>query len=1154
MVKLYATNISYASGTNTDPYSGGHHKSWTGLDDLKNANGIAYCQHPDFQSTIPLASTEGLDNYKSCLIPGYNGSLHTPAPLQFKGFNTSSLSSATAIKSVVVHYKQQTFENEGDVIDMGGATVTILGANVSKTGSEKVTTELKEQKITFTEITKAQLLSNDFGVKIAYPKNGSARKCGRIIIQDVYVEVLTGEPTIKYPQKVEITSGYTCGSTDQRYKCWDNLENLKSKDGTAYCRNPDTADSPLIAGKNGTYKQPAPLTLSNFGYSLPSSAIVEKVVFHYKTQKFINGGYYPDIGGATITLLGTNASSKTGKAVSSTKTEDTVTFTGVTLAQVNSSSFGVKVAFPANTSTTPGRIILEDTYLEVYTNLDGVKLSLSSSFSNNPVTEGDTFDATFTVKKTSSDAYNSKTVIDLPLGVDIVSQTTSVGSTTVSTVNFESYTFKRITWTHTLVSGTTSNTIRYSLKAVHGNNYYTVSNSSRIKQCIMQDTDTQIKYTNYLTINSISVTLSCTLSGVKTELVGERTNKYTATVKTDDPTKCDKVLWVNLSDGGTLVLDGISFTGYDSHGLGSNGNYWIKFKDTSGKGTFNIPINIWYDESGAYTCKMWVTPSGDSKHLSDVLSMPFLVRDKDLGLLAFTRILIPEEYTQNMGHGIKYTLGSMIKYVLTGNYNVADHGNNLRIGVFNSGADYVSDETDFTEHVVWCNNMATATSKEATVAFTYNENNPLYFVYSHEFVGDPLNPMIVFNFSEPFLVETSLYSKVNERGLMITPAPALLGDTKYATGTFSPSISSAIPIDVWKWEDGGIFDEDISPLGVEILFNYIVSDKVWINVELYLDSTHYGSRDIILEKGSGTGHAGNSYDLFGLKPADFKEKLANLELRFTVINQASNSAKVQLNNVVARIKYVHRVTCGYGLSIDGEHTHDYGIIVKNVDHNFGTKNEKSTYRVTGTDDTIINRLNVESKKISILILIPDCKLKDNIYLIDRVVEMFTNNRELNSNKPIPKHLIFDQMPDREFLVVRVDEFDDEIIGNSYQAKITLEVPDGTTYDVEKTVTGARGSSPSTIAIKPEIYYKSSTAGKLTIHETMLDQTLIIDDKSIMNGSSIVIDAKNRTVLVDGETDVTKSIDFNSNWFRLKGEYEFTSDTGTIQSVEYYIRR
>ena len=852
--------------------------------------------------------------------------------------------------------------------------------------------------------------------------------------------------------------------------------------------------------------------------------------------------------------MGTNQVKKTGKAISSDKTEDTITWTGVTVEQVNSSNFGIKIAYPANSSTTPGRIILEDTYIEVFTTNDGVKLSLNSNFNPNPVTEGDVFEATFTVKKNSTDAYTSKTVIDLPLGVDIVEKTTNVGSVSVATVNLESYTFKRITWTHNLVSGVTSNVLVYRLRAVHSNSYYTLDDAKRVKQCTMKDNDTQVAYTNTLTINNIQCTLSCTLSNEKKQLFEEKPNKYTATVKTDDPGKHNKTLWINLSGNGTLVLENLTFTGYVGSGKIGN-NYYIVFEDTTGKGTFNIPINIWYDDPGAFTARMWVTFTQQSKHISNDLTIPFVVRAKQLGLLAFTRILMPELVTDNMGDGIWYMLGSMIKYTETGTqHNITDYGANLRIGVFNSSEEYVEDEEQFTKHTIWSDDMATKTSTEALVAFKYNEQNPLYFVYSHQYVGDPLNPGVVFNFSEPFLAEYSIYRRLTERGFMIAPAKALLGDVRYATGTFKENIPQALPIDVYRWDDGGIFNEDISPLGITVLFDYIVSDKVWVNVELYLDSNHVGSRDIIIEKGSGTAIAGNSYDLFGLRPTDFMDKLDKMEVRFTVINQASNKAKVQLNNAIVKIKYVNRVKCGYGLSVDGEHSSNYGFVVSDVEHHFGTKNEKSLYQVPGTDNTIINRLTVDSKEIKVTILVPDCSLLEGAYLIDRLVEMFTNNRELNSNKPIPKMLIFDHLPDRQFPFVRIDPFDDEIIGNSYQAKITLNIPDGTTYDIQKTVTGARGSSPSTIAIKPEIYYKATTAGKLQIHESVMDQELLIEDSRITQGANIVIDATNRTVTITGGADISSNIDFNSTWFRLKGEYNFTSSTGTIQSVEYYIRR
>ena len=955
----------------------------------------------------------------------------------------------------------------------------------------------------------------------------------------------------KYSQKIEITAGYTCGGDDQQYKCWGGLDNLKTANGLATCHGSDN----LIAGKNGTYKQPAPLTFNNFGFDLSDNYTVTKVELHYKTQKFINGGYYPDIGGATIKLLGTNQANKTGKAVSQNKIEDIITWTGVTVAQVNSTQFGVQIAFPQNESTTPGYINLEDVYLLVYYEDNSTKLTLESSFSSNPVTVGEQFELTCTVRKTSSASYNRTTYIDLPLGVSPSALGTADGTVTVSTITFENYTFKRLTWKHNMAEGSQTDYLSYVCRADTPSSNFAPKDTNRPKQCIITDVTTKISTTNYLTIKDISVTVSTNLYANKVSLRAGKGYKAYATIKINDPSQTNKALWVGLNNGATLDNSEISFTGYLADGYNtSNSKYWIRFEQNKNEMTIKIPLKVVAPESGTYKMTLFVTNSGQTKHLSPDVTVDFLARGSDLGQLAFTRIKVPEVYTQNMGDGIPYTFGSQVKYILKNNkYGVEDHGDNLRIGVYNNSEAIAADEDEFVSEIIWCDKMATTNSEERSVKFTYNAEYPLYLVYSHDYSEDAVNPFVTMNFSEPWIVETGYYPTTPIRDLRIYPVMALCGNTKYCWGEFTPSIEKTVPVACYDWNDGGILKQDIGVLGIEVLFDYNVSEEVTCLVELYLGWSVRGTRDIIISKGSGTARAGDSYDLFGFKPSDFVGRLNALQVRLQIFNQDSSKPEIEINNLRMNVRYVNPIHCGYGLSVDGEKSQYYGFVVTDVEHNSGTKNERTLYQVPGTDNTVINRLNVESKDISINIVVPECNLKNTFYLIDRIVDLFTNERELNSNKPILKKLVFDHIPDREFRFVRVDSFDDEIKGNSYYAKIKLEIPDGTTYAIQETITGAHGQARSTIFIKPVIVYKANAAGKLVITEKNLGQEFIVNSNKIKEDSIITIDSENRTVML-GNTNITNSVDYNSTWFRLKGEYAFSSTTGTVRSVSFNVRR
>lgn len=1149
MIKGYASSITYAPTANTDPYNGGHHKSWSYKENLANVNGIAYCQHPDFNSDQPLSSTVGLDNYEDSLIPGNNGTLHTPAPLDLKGFTFDFGEDERNVKSIIVHYKQQTFENHGEVIDMGDPTITLLNNNTSKKLNGKVTTTLTERRVTFQNITKSQLLSSNFGIRIAYPKNGSSRTCGRIILQDVYIEVITGDSYRKYPQSIEYYED--CGG-NTNYKCWDNLNNLKNSNGTAHCRDPNATETPLIAGVNGTYNQPAPLRLYNFQFDLDPNVPIEKVNVHYKQQTFENNGYYPEIGGATVNLLGTAVTSQKGTGVGSNLTENILTFKGVTPEQLNNNNFGLKLAYPKNVATTPGRIILQDVYVEVFPSIDATKITLDSTWSKNPVLVGETTNLTLTAKKTSTDPYNADIIVDLPYGISLGSITCS-DTVTQTTETENGVTFTRLRWKINMVQGSTSSTLTTTVTAQKANN--TFSNPTRASQLTMTEQGTNITTRSYLKINPAKVSLSTTLYKNKIALKPDYANEFTVTIKTEDPTHTQKYLRMDFDYPGEVrnVAQIRAVTGVIDVIVRNERSIIIEFTD-NGNTNLSIPVKLYYPDGGEFTSYMYVSNTTETTQLASVQT-DFIVNPLHQGDLGFTRVLIHKHWAGNMGDGTWYTLGSMIKYIMDGDHAITDFGRNLRIGVYNDSSEYLSDENTFLDRVIW-SKIATNTEREAKVDFQYDSNNPLYVVYSHTYTGDPLARYLTFSFSNISIVESSVYDTSILREWSLQPISALLGDTSYARARMNNTgyTSYTQPAICYDWDDGGLFQQDISPLGFTISFDYIVDETVRVEVELYLDDEHLGNRSVLLSSSYGTASVGNSYDLFGMQISDFIGKLNRLQVRLSVFNEYDKTATIEINNVNICMMYVNRTYCKYGFIIDGINSNDLGIVVTDVEYPFATQNEKSIYRVTGTDNTIVNRLNVDAKEVKVRLGIPGCDMKDNIYLIDKIVELFTNERELNSNKPILKRIIFNHMPDREFRFVREKEFDDEWIGGSYKATITLYIPDGTTYDVNKTVTGSEGYVPTSIALKPDITLKVTTKGTIRLSETYLNQVMIINTQ-VNEGDIIFIDTENRTVTnITQDKDLSASLDYNSTWFKIKGEYNFECDNGSILSVEYYLRR
>ena len=943
------------------------------------------------------------------------------------------------------------------------------------------------------------------------------------------------------------------------YKRWDYLSNLSSENGTAYCRHESQTDSPTIAGKNGTYKRPCPIDFRDFGFNLDSTLVIERVTVSYKHQKFINNGYYPGFAGATVTLLGTSVQSKTGSAIPTTSTRDSVTFYGVTVAELNSSNFGVRFSYPANSETTPGRIELSDFYVEVVTNLDGLRLALESNFDKNPITVGDNGSVTFTVKKTSDDAHNANIVIDMPLGLTVGTQTRSAGTVTRSTQTRNGASYTRLEWDISLPSTSNSvhsSSISFNISAVSPSSSF--SNVEDARKCTMTESISHVTYENKLTIQAVKVKIGTNLYSDNIAIPEDYDKEILFSFEQDDPSEEDKVIHLSFTNGISIVnLNAISdVAGVDSAVYGNNTSGVLITVDGSVE-SLEIPVTINASSGGEFQVYVYTTLPNSVNVIGNIISKRFVVRPSDAGALGFTRLLINEYWTGNMADGVNYTVGCMSQIINSRNdLTILDYADNFRIGVFNS-PNNINDETAFLQGVVWSRNISLTTLQENTVTFNYDERYPIYIVFSYTYEDDPLVEYTEFVYTDPFIVEMDAYAETFTLGHSLWPVTALLGDTSLATGTMNSNVYTTSPISVSSWDGGGTFEQNISPLGLDVQMNYITSEPVMLRCTLYIDDEHTGSRDMLIQEGSGIVHFNNGLDLFGLKPKDFINNNFDFEIRVTVVNVYGNNAYVELNNLFATMSYVFRNSCGFGVLVNGESSRDYGFRVTSVAAPFSTDHEESEYKVTGTDTTIINRLNIDAKEIELTIAISQCTYNEKVYLIDKLVELFTNDRELRSNKPIPKELIFEHLDDRVFPFVRVKKFDEEYKGANYYATITLKIPSGTSYAIDKTVTGPTGAAPSTIVLSPDIFYFSSTNGEMVITEENLNQEFLVQSPYIKANDTIYIDTSNRRIYVqklEGDVDITGSVDYNSQWFKIKGEYSFQSETGTITSVEYNIRR
>ena len=146
-------------------------------------------------------------------------------------------------------------------------------------------------------------------------------------------------------------AGTVTQTTGGSYVSWSNLANIKNNTVSSWATS-----NGRIKGKNSSPNRPAPVMCTNFSFNLPTGAEVSKVTVEYRHRKEAYNGHTPNIPAPTISLLGVSGFSGKGSAPTTTLTTYTKSFSAskITRSQVNSSSFGVKIDYPANTNSYEG--------------------------------------------------------------------------------------------------------------------------------------------------------------------------------------------------------------------------------------------------------------------------------------------------------------------------------------------------------------------------------------------------------------------------------------------------------------------------------------------------------------------------------------------------------------------------------------------------------------------------------------------------------------------------------------------------------------------------------------------------------------------------------------------------------------------------------
>jgi len=922
------------------------------------------------------------------------------------------------------------------------------------------------------------------------------------------------------------------------WKHWDDLDNLKKAD-VAYCVR---SGNGTIATRSGTYNTPAPIVLSNFKFDIAQGTQIEKVIVHYSHQKFNASrsqanATFPIFSGPQITLMGTGQT-KTGNAVPTSYTQNTLEFTGVTAEQVNSDTFGIKFEYPKNNSTNTGRMCLGNVYIELV--IKTPTMILSANTANNTPILNETISVNFNVERINTVEYKPSIEIDIPTGLTYKSHT-GHGTATLKDGT--------LSWNSSF-DGRTKNTLTVQFTC----------NTSGTHTLEMHDTLTSASYELKINVSNITLSASTTINNGPNPLkVGETVN-YNVVIKTNtkEPVTLDQII-ITLPANISLPIS----TGYIEHSR----TYTKIIISRTITGSVTIPLQCTFQQEAIGTETISVKRTSTSAE-ETLLVTPVLVQDSNMGTLSFTRIRVPEEYTSAMGTGITYRLMTICKHSIdTANVNITDWKNNVRVGIYNSYEAFADEiqgyPEDFMMFVQWATKISTKNWTEYYIDFKYDEEYPLYIIFSHEYNGNAIYDKVHFDFSQPVLVEKQYWGKVDYWKTYPVPVNALCNNTDWGVATLAKRTDTA-PVIAYDWNGlAPLKDTDIAIRGITLFLDYTVSKDVELQVTISAEGEKdlRGYRNITLVEGSGTAKLGGRYNLFGLTPHDLRGKAQQLTVELVVNNPYDHDAIIEVRNLKLNINYIEIPDAPYGFSIDGERGEEYGIWFTDMKkYNLGTKNEIEEYHVNGTDKTIVNRMNITPKEIEIEFAIDECELKDALELADDVIaKLFTNRRNIVTNKPYERWIIFDHMPNKRYYWIRKDEIDDEVEDGVYYATVTLYIQRGTAEVIPLVTSGSAGETEGLVSIEPLIHLQSNVNGQLQLHEAFTEQNMLVKSDKIKIGDRITVDNENRRVGIThaGSTDIqiiTDDVDFSTTWFKVRGEYQFESSTAIITDVRYHERR
>ena len=986
-------------------------------------------------------------------------------------------------------------------------------------------------------------------------------------------------------------AGTVTQTTGGHYVSFDYLSNIRNA-----AENSHAVSSVLIQGKGETKNRPSTISCTGFGFNLPLGAEPVKIVVEYRHRKNTGSDYsskYPkrvvNIPAPTISLLGVSGFSAKGVAPTTSMKTSTKTFNvkgKITRAQLNSAGFGCRINYPTNTNKWNGYLRVSYVRVRVEYVLSDytVLVDAVDGYNQEP------FDVTLRISNKNLTKYNPTLTLTTPVGFTYDGYE---GTGKITKVNNTTYRWEpRVGG-----SGTSNVSLRFipSVTYPSGSDVFTGTFT-------LSESLNGANATKTVSIREKPVTSEESETGGTTDVSSDTDDDGNMIIDMPDDTVYQTVnedftFTINKED--MRYIEGSSYHWRQVIGRDPD-TTTISLDETTadarylsypdGRGV--LEVRDWGEEESVNLLIRFTALGEQTIRLQGSSSVyvyyHFQVIPQTKGVVNSILLQPTTEELDRLGTGYPYIAQADMKQTTTDTYKRNWYKNN-RIGVFNNPitdnititettdpetgevTETITDSTDYdnltTAQILenaeyWSQDLAGINQYDnVDCEFTYNENYPLYIIITGDHTEaesagfDPGN----ITFDNICIIEKQVYKGREATGNYPEPISNLLDENIAETSIPNLDTTETIILYDFPLEEEYGTDETHSIRGIEVTGTIEQADEMVLSAKLVSPSGETGERTIIINNQDTTDSQtefrfGGLGDLWGFQTTDLTS-LNDWEVQIFA-NNILLEEEANLNFGDIRIGfYIEQLQEQLiNVKVNGEDLSYYGAFIEDAKIPEGLDTDTSFLSIDGTDTNDAYRQNIREKVIELEMSIGECDLQTSTDMLRQLTKLLVNEKD-EYNRPIPNTIEFSHYPDVYFEYIMTDTMDITTSAGAYTIKAKLTIPAGTAYSKQNTSTNITGFVQGIASVNPIISLKAQD-NVITLQETITGQKFTIGYDGDWQTGIVEIDCEERKVYHktnedDTEpTDLSKYVDFNSDWFNLHGEYNFNASGCTVRKVEF----